>query len=394
MINPREKIYESAFSLDFAIVAPADTATYINRATTTKFGPMAYTTWRQWAVPLVFILTVYGVASAWYVSQCSAAQPSLRVHSSRTCPASPVAASTSGAAPTWWEVLPASHYGVVIPEPRPLSLLAWLVPDTLAKVPPTWNVTVYHTAATATFLASLLRPWVEGCGRRVTLLQHDEAWKVDTHSIAFINDLLLDARWWLRLPYDKFLLLQTDALICKPHDWDFLELLMKYDYAGAPWAARHRVAAYGTDGPGGNGGFSWRGRAAALEALADTAARLSFAQRGIHNEDVFFSSAVGTLPGRRVAPNNVSCRFSLETDFCALEPPFGLHAAWKYHEGPQWAAIEAACPDVVHVRPLSCMREMIAAAGTSFLVILILSQSHMCMGARGWGTVSLYLYWR
>jgi hypothetical protein len=252
-------------------------------------------------------------------------------------------------------VPPGSTYGVVIPETRRQRKLLWLVRDVLRKVPPTWRVVVYHSTENADFLrrglAELELP--PKAAARVTLLQHDPAWLGETgpHVNDFANGIMTSPSWWRALPagMDGFLLLQTDAVLCRA-DWGLLQEVAAYDYVGAPWHPSLTLPQVG-----GNGGLSWRSRPAALALLNVT----TFEEPKHSHEDVFFSAL---LPPGRVAPRELACRFAVETDLCARSgggsggndsaalPPLGVHAAWKwgrYHHA--WDLILEGCPDAVHV---------------------------------------------
>jgi hypothetical protein len=173
---------------------------------------------------------------------------------------------------------------------------------------------------------------------RLRLLQHDDAVvRADPSSNGWVNTALGSRAWWNWQPFDKFLLMQVDSAICRPGDWEFLHELTSFDYAGSPWGDRHAFVAEGTGGKGGNGGFSWRSRAAALSVL-----EASGGLRG--NEDTFFSGEIGRRPDLRMAPTNVSCRFGVETWLC--DPtPFGVHSAWVRLPRSVWADFSThACP--------------------------------------------------
>jgi hypothetical protein len=229
-------------------------------------------------------------------------------------------------------------------ESRPHPVLPWLVNDTLAKLPPTWKVLVYHHARNAAWVREQLAPVLGGGdgtdGGRVRLLQHDEGvvGDADPFSNNWVNAILGSRAWWRALPFDKFLLLQTDSAICRHGDWDFLRELTAYDYAGSPWGGAAAFVAEGTGGKGGNGGFSWRSRDAALAVLPEPHGGV----RG--HEDTFFSGEIGKRTDLRMAPLNVSCRFSVETWLCDPSP-FGVHSAWGRIPHAEWGNFATrVCP--------------------------------------------------
>jgi hypothetical protein len=260
----------------------------------------------------------------------------------------------SPAVAPWWAAPPASGYGVIILEPRAHPALRWLINDTLAKLPPTWAVVLYHHAQNAEFarrqLAPLLVAGGAGGGGRLRLLQHeDDVSAQPPRNNGWVNGVLGSPLWWRRQPFDRFLLLHVDSVICRADDWDFLRELSQYDYAGSPWGDRHAIVMNLTDGHGGNGGFSWRARDAALAVLE--------ARGGLHgaDEDVFFSREIGGQGDLRMAPLNVSCRFGVETWLCDAAP-FGVHKAWAFLQSERWAALAApggACPAAAIVAELA-----------------------------------------
>jgi hypothetical protein len=243
----------------------------------------------------------------------------------------------------WWEAPPGSEAGALIIETRAHAALPWLVVDTLGKIPPTWRVLVYHHADNAAFVRTALAGWAAGPSPRVALVQHDDRLvRADPGSNDFVNALLTSRAWWRSLPWDRFLLLQTDAVLCRS-DWELLRELLAYDYAGAPWGGPYAVIAESAGGGGGNGGLSWRSRPAALTVLDRT--RMPPGA----NEDWFFSKEMGRRPDLRLAPPALCCRLAVETHLCAPEgAPLGVHAAWRWLPPEDWRrladAANGTCP--------------------------------------------------
>jgi hypothetical protein len=104
-----------------------------------------------------------------------------------------------------------------------------------------------------------------------------------------------------------------------------LSNFIKYDYAGAPWAAQKSV---------GNGGFSLRRKTAMMNVLGKCK------NGAMDHEDGFFS---GGCEGAR--PSKPSLEeaetFSVETIFNGKQP-FGVHKAW-YHMPDKTSELEALC---------------------------------------------------
>ena len=264
--------------------------------------------------------------------------------------------STPSDAP-WWSVPPANAYGVVIVEPREHPALAFVVADTLGKIPPSWNVTVHHVGTNGAFLARELAG--ELASGRVRLHEVGAALAAQHVAAArFADTVMGNADWWRAIPHDKFILMQTDSAICR-RDFGLWERVSQFDYAGAPW---HGAPPELHDG--GNGGFSWRGKAAALEALR----RFDATRREgevVGNEDVFFTQALFEMRGDtafRAAPRALCCAFSVESHVCTQmeyagapaggdpERPLAVHKAWAYLDSEQYARVEGACPAMRGVR--------------------------------------------
>lgn len=80
----------------------------------------------------------------------------------------------------WWQDT-AGKYGIVVVEPRLHPALIFIITDTLAKIPPTWNAIVFFSVKNEKFLRLALEPWIksgrvtlkpfpsgnDGCGGRV-----------------------------------------------------------------------------------------------------------------------------------------------------------------------------------------------------------------------------------
>jgi hypothetical protein len=119
------------------------------------------------------------------------------------------------------------------------------------------------------------------------------------------------------LPFDKFLLLQADSMICR-RDWSRetgLARFVRWDFVGAPWG----------DGKVGNGGFSWRSRAAHLDVLR----RFPPPEKLEEHEDGYFSRHMRKV-GASTAPADEARLFAVEGP--PLPPhgakPWGMHKAW------------------------------------------------------------------
>ena len=284
----------------------------------------------------------------------------------------------------WWSIPPGSAYGVVLPETRSTIGLAWIVNDTLAKIPPSWTIEVHHVRRNADIVQNALRELIARGRVRIRELPPSLYSNADLDSNAFSNAIMLNTAWWEAVGFDKFLLMQSDSGICTDHAYldhgsssfddaasaadeqfnqtgasatatinnitDLLEMVSHSDYAGAPW--REGSPAYGiVSGVGGNGGFSWRSRPAALAALRSSHAwDIALSRWNLTNtepmpEDIFYSVAL-PLSGFSVAPRALCCAFAVETASCNPKP-FGIHAAWKYNSAE---AMHDICPVAKHLQ--------------------------------------------
>ena len=140
-------------------------------------------------------------------------------------------------------------------------------------------------------------------------------------TIADYNALFFSADFWRDQPRELVWVIQTDVALFhdSPHD---LREFHCYDYCGAPWP-HARVAQLGPwewSGRAGNGGFSFRRRAAMVRCLEEGPAPAD-------NEDVFFAYHCRHLI--RVAPGRVAARMSCE--MAKTYPnPAGAHKGHVY----------------------------------------------------------------
>lgn len=83
-----------------------------------------------------------------------------------SAPRGPPPKSTAVWTDPWWRDT-AGKYGIVVVEPRLHPTLIFIITDTLAKIPPTWNAIVFFSSKNDKFLHLALEPWVRS--GRVTL---------------------------------------------------------------------------------------------------------------------------------------------------------------------------------------------------------------------------------
>ena len=132
-------------------------------------------------------------------------------------------------------------------------------------------------------------------------------------------------------------------MVCR-RDWSSetgLARFVRWDYVGAPWG----------DGFVGNGGFSWRSRAAHLRVLQLAPPARPFQQ----HEDGYFSQHLRS--DGVVAPADEARLFSIEG--LPMPPrsgkPWGTHKPWAHMGGAAGAAhvLGGVCPGLIELMRLN-----------------------------------------
>ena len=168
---------------------------------------------------------------------------------------------------------------------------------------------------------------------------------------ASFNAMLKRPEFWLQMPHEQLLVIQTDALIAKPlHPFFF-----NFSYLGAPFLPRQHSEYFTvrdaqgqinrffkTDSPihgspdrdvyphlHGNGGLSIRSKAA-METICKRWGRSSPDQEA---EDVFFSRHISKIT--TPASLDIAQAFATETTY--NPHAIGSHACWKFLDGPDLA---------------------------------------------------------
>jgi hypothetical protein len=136
---------------------------------------------------------------------------------------------------------------------------------------------------------------------------------------------MLTPAFYGAIPFERFLLIQTDSMVCR-RDWSRTTGLGRwadrFDYIGAPW----------TSGGCCNGGFSWRSRDKSFEIVDLRRPNLRHG-----NEDEFFSAGIADIGGA-VPDFPEATLFALEAT-TGLEQGDGGVAPWGVHK------FFAYCPD-------------------------------------------------
>lgn len=161
------------------------------------------------------------------------------------------------------------------------------------------------------------------------------------------NAMLKMPEFWKKIPYEKLLVIQTDALLAKPlHPFFF-----SFSYLGAPFLPRQHSEYFNlrdingqisrffkTDSPihgtpdrdvyphlHGNGGLSIRSKAA-MQTICENWGKSSPSEEA---EDVFFSRHISKVS--TPAPLEIAQAFATETTYNSNA--IGSHACWKFLKG-------------------------------------------------------------
>jgi len=165
------------------------------------------------------------------------------------------------------------------------------------------------------------------------------------------NKMLKEKEFWINIPYEELLLIQTDALLCKPVSHFFFG----FAYLGAPFIPRQHSEYFEERNKNGeiksffksdaslhsvpnrdvfphlhgNGGLSIRSRKIMIEICERWGNQSPYTEA----EDVFFSRHI--TKASAVAPLEVAQAFACETTYNPNS--IGSHAAWKYLTSSQLA---------------------------------------------------------
>lgn len=216
----------------------------------------------------------------------------------------------------------------IMVEPRLHRNLVTVIRNILQHIPDNWVVYLFPSPVNSAFLRSEFSLLIS-LGKIVvdgTLLGNKTRLNALTYSAVFAN-----ASLWNRLPAEKVLVFQVDAIICHNSPRDLTSFL-DYDYVGAPWTAL-------TEPRVGNGGFSIRSKKWALEAIR------RYPWYGA-NEDYYFAKATHDMKsyGAKMPTFDEAKQFCVETVY--YPTPFAVHSK-HYKSFPQRADLEAYCPEIL-----------------------------------------------
>jgi len=214
-------------------------------------------------------------------------------------------------------------YTIVLVEPRASmqNALEFVVQNSLDNLPSNWTLYIFpgkeNIFAVQRFVSSLppekqSRVEVKDIG-------------LTSMTIREYNELMMSTRLLDLIPTEKFLVVQTDSMICSPGK-DLINKFTKYDYVGAPWP---------DDGVG-NGGFSLRRKSKMLEIL-DNCSKYYVGDM-LHNEDGYFSGACNNIEMNKPSAQDAQ-EFSVETVYTGKQM-FAIHKPWAYISKD----LDAVCP--------------------------------------------------
>jgi hypothetical protein len=172
------------------------------------------------------------------------------------------------------------------------------------------------------------------------------------------NQVMLSEPLFRAIPSDRFLMFQTDGLLCRALTASDISALERFDYIGAPWRWDPLgVALFGAvllpssrAAAGGNGGFSFRTRAVILRILEEEKKRQWFdaplAGGPGDWEDMFYSRRIAAAGGR-LPPHDFATSFAVESILpVGGAPPLGFHNPWKYLSETDLKTLSRMCPAI------------------------------------------------
>ena len=225
-------------------------------------------------------------------------------------------------------------YTAMIIEPRKHRALRYVLQNFLRNLSPEWGIIVFH-----------------GCNNKAYVENVVES--IDNHRISLFNlqvedldayaysHLLISESLYAHIPTETFLVFQTDSIMLDENKHK-LDLFLKYDYVGAPWAM-----GINHGGLVGNGGLSLRKKSKMLEIIRSKGYVRVY-------EDDYFSKNIDSAIQYNVPSFEVAKDFSVETVYS--ESPFGVHKCWNY------GYIDKRIETLLDIYP--AIRELMALQGT------------------------------
>ncbi|KAG5184726.1 hypothetical protein JKP88DRAFT_255315 [Tribonema minus] len=199
--------------------------------------------------------------------------------------------------PSWDEP---EGVAVLVELSRQCSGFQGTVQNIMGNIPTSWALQVFHGQDNYDFIAGHRAFKELRASGRVHMSHVDWGIDPDANSLGYrdgrdlYNRLLTSEKFWLRVMSENVLLFQTDTRLCSNsqrsiHDFE------GYDYVGAPWQPGNALnLKSGIQLRVGNGGLSYRKRAAMLDVVRNRdAIRMALQQMDTPHskaaaEDVFF----------------------------------------------------------------------------------------------------------
>jgi hypothetical protein len=252
-----------------------------------------------------------------------------------------VLALALAAAALWRPPAPPSAKAMLIVEPRQHPDLCAVLKNFHDRVPPDWDLYVFHGADHAPHARSCTRGFRPR--RRVVLrpLPANDLSR-DEYSAMFTQEGPI----WGHVQAEHILVFQTDTAACGGFPGSIDDFVGLYDYIGCPLDDRIGVQGiWGRDVPYfGSGGLSLRSKSFMLRCIRDTAhdGALAALLAPPHHEDELFSTCVASSPRR---PLNATAMARLCTMNLFMAESFGVHQLGKWLHWSHRPQFFEYCPE-------------------------------------------------
>jgi len=233
----------------------------------------------------------------------------------------------------------------VLFESRAHPLIAPVVLNFMANLPPNWTFQLFHSIQNQDhILKSDLKPYIDK-GR--VILDNTIIGNQSLSDLAVYEHIITRESTWQKVVGEKVLLFQLDSISCGNFSGDF-EKFLKYDYILAPgsefihWAFPYRYIS--------SGGLSLRSKSKMIEIIR-WKNWFPFME-GTPNEHTYFVEGMKHF-NYSIAPADIAGQFSVESKYS--NSPFGVHKPWLYQywliNGLQYKSLLDYCPEISIVSP-------------------------------------------
>lgn len=219
-----------------------------------------------------------------------------------------------------------NKYCAVIVEPRKHKALSYVLKNAVENLDDNWEIIILHGNQNEQYVIDILDDKLKEDKHRI--MMHNL--NVDNLTIEEYNDLLTSKKFYDYVPYEYFLIFQTDSFICenfKQMIYDFID----YDYVGAP--QEHWV---------GNGGLSLRKKSKMLEIVEKDKRKPN------ENEDLFFTKKEHNL---NIPSKETAGKFSNE--YIYTDESFGVHKPWAYFSEENFMKKCSKCKGLLDLKNLN-----------------------------------------